>query len=93
MYAVFCVPKGKSRAVDGPCLDPLDFGLSNEPMPEHLLRRGRVGLFASEREALDALKATLQAGIFREFQKQHEFVILECLKRSFSAAHQQENHQ
>lgn len=50
-YAVFVQPRRKNRAVDPPCLDPLSFGIGNDPFPEQLLRRGRVALFASREEA------------------------------------------
>lgn len=39
MYAVFCCRKDKNREIEPPCLDPLDFGIGNEPNPELLLTR------------------------------------------------------
>lgn len=82
MYAVFCIPKGKHRSSDGPCLDPLDYGQGKEPDPHLLLRRGRVGLFWEKEHAEEALRKTLEAKAFPEFLKRHEFVVLECVKRS-----------
>jgi len=82
MFAVFCIPKGKSRSIDGPCLDPLDYGQGNEPEPHLLLRRGRVGLFWETSHAEEALRKTLAAKLFPDFLKKHEFVVLECVKRS-----------
>jgi hypothetical protein len=82
MYAVFCIPKGKHRASDGPCLDPLDYGQGKEPDPHLLLRRGRVGLFWEKSHAEEALRKTLAAKHFPDFLKKHGFVVLECVKRS-----------
>jgi hypothetical protein len=80
-YAVFCLPKNKNRAVDPPCLDPLDYGVGNEPDPHRLLRRGRVALFATAEEAEEALRATLLDGSSPElapWKKKFKFQILEC---------------
>jgi hypothetical protein len=81
-YAVFCCRKNKNRAVDPPCLDPLDFGIGEEPNPEVLLRRGRVGLFVSKEHAEGALRTTGKALAGQSFTKDFEFVILECDNRS-----------
>lgn len=80
-YAVFCCQKKKNRAVDPPCLDPLDYGIGNEPNPELLLRRGRVGLLDSEEDARMALYATGKALAGQSFTKDFEFLILECVAR------------
>lgn len=82
MYAVFCIPKGKQRAIDAPCLDPLDYGKDNEPDPHRLLRRGRVGLFSTKEHAEDALRKTFEFNVLPEFTKKHSFMILECVDRS-----------
>jgi hypothetical protein len=80
MYAVFCIPKSKHRAIDGPCLDPLDYGQDKEPEPHLLLRRGRVGLFHEKQHAEEALRKTLAANHFPAFIKRHTFVVLECVE-------------
>jgi hypothetical protein len=77
-YAVFCLPKEKNRAVDPPCLDPLDYGVGNEPGPHLLLRRGRVALFATVDDAADAIRATLEDGELTTWKKKFKFQILEC---------------
>jgi hypothetical protein len=82
-YAVFCCRKNKNRDIDPPCLDPLDFGIGKEPSQHLLLRRGRVGLFASRDAAEVALRATgkeMSSQAFT-FTKDFEFVILECVDR------------
>ncbi len=82
MYAVFCIPKKKNRAIDAPCLDPLDYGIGNEPDQHRLLRRGRVGLFSTKEHAEDALRKTFEFNALPEFTKKHSFMILECVDRS-----------
>lgn len=57
-WAIFCCPKNKNRSVDPPCLDPLSYGRGNEPDQHLLLRRGRVTLFNTEEEAIEALQKT-----------------------------------
>ena len=79
-YAVFCCRKNKNRAVDPPCLDPLDFGKGDEPKPDLLLRRGRVALFATREHAEAALWATGTSSL--EFAKNFSFLILECFDRT-----------
>ena len=81
-YAVFCCRKKKNRAIDPPCLDPLDFGIGEEPNPELLLRRGRVGMFVSKEHAEGALRTTGKELAGQAFTKDFEFVILECVDRS-----------
>ena len=76
-YAVFCCRKNKNRAIDPPCLDPLDFGKDEEPNQELLMRRGRVALFTSREDATAALWATGKA--LPEFAKGFSFMILECI--------------
>jgi len=82
MYAVFCCRKNKNRSVDPPCLDPLDFGIGEEPDPESLLRRGRVGMFVSKEHAEGALRTTGKRLSGQAFTKDFEFLILECVDRS-----------
>lgn len=79
-YAVFCLQKNKNRAVDHPCLDPLDYGIGNEPDPHLLLRRGRVALFPTEEAAEEALRATGKdpSAEMAEWKKMFKFQILEC---------------
>jgi hypothetical protein len=77
-YAVFCCRKNKNRAIDHPCLDPLDFGLGHEPKPEILLRRGRVGIFESKELAEESLRTTCKEMAGTKFAKDFMFVILEC---------------
>lgn len=77
-YAVFCSRKNNNRAIDKPCLDPLDFGKEPEPNPELLLRRGRVAIFPSREEAENALRATGKALAGQAFTKNFSFIILEC---------------
>ncbi len=84
-YAVFCCRKNKNRAIDPPCLDPLDFGIGKEPKPEVLLRRGRVGLFDSHQHAKDALNATGKELAGQAFVKDFEFLILECVDRNIDS--------
>ncbi len=78
MFAVFCIPKNKNRAIDPPCLDPLDLGRGNEPEPHLLMRRGRVGLFATRKSAEDALKRTAKACAGQPWTKSFAFIVLEC---------------
>ena len=79
-YAVFCCRKNKNRAIDPPCLDPLDFGKGDEPSQDLLLRRGRVALFTSREHAEAALWATGKSS--RDFVKNFSFYILECVDRT-----------
>lgn len=81
-YAVFIQPRRKNRAVDPPCLDPLDFGQGNEPYQNQLLRRGRVGLFTSKAEAEREIKRTCELNYGADFLKDNAFLILECVNRS-----------
>jgi hypothetical protein len=81
-YAVFCCRKKKHRAIDPPCLDPLDFGIGEEPFPQLLLRRGRVGMFVSKEHAEGALRTTGKKLAGEAFTKDFYFVILECVDRS-----------
>jgi hypothetical protein len=78
MYAIFACQKNKSRAVDPPCLDPLSYGRDGEPQPHLLLRRGRVQLFESEAEAIDALQATIDSTL--AWTHEFNFLILKCDK-------------
>ena len=80
-YAIFCCRKNKNRAIDPPCLDPLDFGIGDEPKPELLLRRGRVGMFFSKEHAEAALRATGKELAGQSFTKDFDFTILECCER------------
>jgi hypothetical protein len=82
-YAVFCLLKSASRAVGNPCLDPLDYGIGEEPFPELLLRRGRVGLFSTQQEANDALDDTLKACEGKPFLDKFKFLVLECREAEF----------
>ncbi len=81
MFAVFCIPKRKNRAVDPPCLDPLDFGRGKEPEQDKLLRRGRVGLFQTRENAEDALRQTIESSGDVEWTKKFAFIVLECVER------------
>lgn len=72
LYAIFCLPKNKNRSVDPPCLDPLDFGIGDEPEPQLLLRRDRVGLFNSEVAAIEALEK------YGPRNKLFSYVVLPC---------------
>lgn len=82
MFAVFCFPKKKNRNIDPPCLDPMDFGTGKELLPELLLRRGRVGLFATREQAESALARTGKECAGEEWTKTFAFVVLECVDRS-----------
>jgi hypothetical protein len=77
-YAVFIQPRKKNRSIDPPCLDPLDYGEGKEPDHEQLLRRGRVGLFASREDAEAEILATCEANKGAEFVNKFGFLILEC---------------
>jgi hypothetical protein len=79
--AVFCCVKNKQRSIDPPCLDPLDFGIGNEPSPELLLRRGRVALFESREKAEQELEKTLKSEGAKGFREKFSFIILPCLER------------
>jgi hypothetical protein len=81
-YAAFCVQKKKNRSIDPPCLDPLDYGLSGEPEPSILLRRGRVGLFETNEAAEQALKESVNSSdsLRANARKQFDFLILECIE-------------
>ena len=82
LFAVFCCPKNKHRAIDPPCLDPMDFGVGDEPEPELLMRRGRVGLFRTEDDAKEALQRTGKACSGQPWLKEFAFIVLECCDRS-----------
>ena len=92
-YAVFCFPKNKNRAIDPPCLDPLDFGQSGEPEMALLLRRGRVGTFATIEDAEHALRRTGNACTGQAWTKEFAFVILECVDRSSYIAFDDREHE
>ena len=81
-FAVFCCPKKKHRSIDTPCLDPMDFGVGDEPEPELLMRRGRVGLFQTEDDATEALQRTGKACSGQPWLKEFAFIVLECCDRS-----------
>lgn len=82
MYAIFCQPHNKNRAVDPPCLDPLDYGRDTEPFADKLLRRGRVRLFATKEDALSALRELGKSDGEKQFTKDFSFTILECVGES-----------
>jgi hypothetical protein len=83
-YAIFACDRKKNRAIDKPCLDPLSYGKDDEPSPEYLLRRGRVELFASNKEADSAFSVSAKRMAdcdplaFKNFQKSFSFLVLEC---------------
>jgi hypothetical protein len=81
-YAVFIQMRNKNRAVDQPCLDPLDFGIGNEPYQCQLLRRGRVGLFSTHDAAERALRRTCELNYGADFLKRCAFLILPCHART-----------
>jgi hypothetical protein len=84
MWAVFCCLKHsqtRSLASGHPGLDPMDYGRGDEPEPELLLRRNRVGLFSSEAAAKAALTKTGKACSGQEWLKHYSFVVLECVDR------------
>lgn len=85
-YAIFCLQKNKNRAVDQPCLDPLDYGIGDEPWPELLLRRGRVALFDTEDAAFAALKETLRSDdeAVKSWAKVFKFQVIRCVQRDFA---------
>lgn len=78
-FAVFVQPKKRNRAIDPPCLDPLSFGRGQEPTPHLLLRRGRVAVFDTNEHAEAALRRTCKETAGQPWQKQFDFVILECV--------------
>ena len=81
-YAVFCVRKNHNRALDPPCMDPLDFGIGSEPDHHLLLRRGRVGLFDTEEEAISAMQATIKAAPSgSKWLKTFSFMVVKCMAR------------
>ena len=80
MYAVFCQHRNRNRAVDPPCLDPLDYGRDDEPYQDKLLRRGRVRLFATKDEAIAALNELGKGDGEKQFMKDFAFTILECVE-------------
>lgn len=81
-FAVFCCQKKKNRAIDPPCLDPLDFGIGDEPERALLMRRGRVGMFPTKADAEAALTTTANACKGQPWTKEFAFVVLECADRS-----------
>ena len=84
-YAVFCLPrprKGQAFGMSPPNLDPLDYGVGEEPHPHLLLRRNRVGLFASREDAEAALAKTGKQMAGNDFYKSHAFVVLKCVDRT-----------
>jgi hypothetical protein len=80
MYAVFCIPKNKNRDLDPPCLDPVDYGIDDEPMPHLLLRRGRVGLFETEEQAIAAARKTIEHPDTKNngWKKSYQFQVIKC---------------
>ena len=59
---------------------PMSYGRGTEPAPDQLLMRGRATLFATEREAFDALQASLlkakaSGGTWVE---KHTYSVIEC---------------
>jgi len=86
-YAVFCISKNKNRSVDPPCLDPIDYGVGQEPEPSILLRRGRVALFESKELAEQALRDSIETNesLKANAKKQFDFVILECIDRCMNS--------
>ena len=83
-YAIFACDRKKNRSVDKPCLDPLSYGKDYEPTPEYLLRRGRVELFVTKKEAEVALGISAKRMsdcdplAFNNFQKSFAFLVMEC---------------
>lgn len=82
-YAVFCVKKSSARfGLAPPNLDPLDYGVGEEPHPHLLARRNRVGLFASRDDAESALAKTGKEMAGSDFLKRYAFLVLECVDRT-----------
>lgn len=81
-WAAFVILKNKNRSVDPPCLDPLDFGIGNEPDRALLMRRGRVGMFPTKADAEAALARTGKACKGQPWTKEFAFIVLECCDRS-----------
>jgi len=79
-FAAFVIPKKKNRAIDPPCLDPMSYGVGDEPVPELLARRGRITLFSTYEEASEAIRKTAQACKGDPWIKKFAFVVLECHK-------------
>lgn len=80
-YAVFVLPQKAVRSVDPPCLDALDFGEGKEPAHDELLRRGRVGLFRSRDDAMEAIRHTGEANRGQPFLREFAFLVMECRDR------------
>ncbi len=80
-YAVFVLPRKAVRSVDPPCLDPLDFGEGNEPAHDEILRRGRVGLFRSRDDAMEAILRTGELNKGQPWLDEFKFQIMECRDR------------
>ena len=80
MFAVFACVKDKNRKLDVPCLDPLSWGMGDEPDQKLLCRRGRVQLFDTEQEAETAIGTTLvRAKMYgHKWTDLFDFVILQC---------------
>jgi len=81
-FAVFCLKKSSTKfGLGPPDLDPMDYGKDGEPEPHLLLRRRRVGLFATREEAEAAMAATAKQMKGNEFYKSHAFIVLACVDR------------
>ena len=80
MFAVFACVKNKNRSLDVPCLDPLSYGIGDEPDQKLLCRRGRVQLFDTEQEAEAAIGTTVvRAKMYgHKWTELFDFVILKC---------------
>ncbi len=80
-WAAFVIPKNKHRSIDPPCLDPLDFGVGDEPSPTLLMRRGRVGLFLTREDVEREVKCTLEACRGQQWTKDLRVLVMECMER------------
>ena len=60
---------------------PMSYGRGEEPAHEKLLWRGRATLFSTEKDAWDALKATLRQATADgdEWPKKFQYSVIECV--------------
>jgi hypothetical protein len=81
-FAVFCFKRSALKPLGPPSLDPMDYGIGDEPSPHLLLRRSRVGLFATRDDAEAALRETGRECKGQDWTKEFGFLTLECVERS-----------
>jgi hypothetical protein len=85
-FAIFCCEKKRGGPLDPPCLDPMDIGVGDDIYPGQLLRRNRVGLFATREAANRELKRTFDMNRGAPWTKRFKFIVLECFEREESEA-------